>query len=150
MPRLIPVLLSRSEVRMLLDQGEVTMRRPLSRWAGGESVPSRYGRPGNQLWAREAFATRQDGDQIKIRYPADGDRGRPRFVPIQQAERKYQTARYVTRPAKYMPRWASRITLEVVASEIERVGRGHVAVVRAKLLDVTESREVTARRPAGA
>ena len=138
MPRLIPGLLSRQEVRTLLDQGEVTMRRPLSRWAGGESVPSRYGRPGDRLWAREDFATRQDGDQIKIRYPADGNRGRPRFVPIEQAESKYRTSRYLTRQPKHMPQWAYRITLEVVASEIEPVGRGHVVVIRAKLLEVAE------------
>ena len=135
--RLIPALVNRSEIRVLLSRGEVTMRRPLARWAGGESVPSRYGRPGDQLWVKEPFATRLDGDQIKIRYPADGDRGRPRFVPIEQAERKYRTPRYVTRPAKYMPRWASRITLEVTRSDIEAVGRGHV-VIRAKLLEVAE------------
>ena len=137
MPRLIPALLTRQELRTLLDQREVTMRRPLSRWAGGKSAPSRYGRPGDRLWVREAFATRQDGDQIKIRYPADGDRGRPRFVSSELAEPKYRTPRNVTRPAKYMPRWACRITLEVVASEIEPVGRGHV-VIRAKLLEVAE------------
>ena len=138
MPRLIPALLSRQEVRTLLDQGEVTIRRPLSRWAGGKSVPARYGRRGDRLWVREAFASREDGDQIKIRYPADGDRGRPRFVPIELAEPKYRTTRYLTRVPKYMPRWASRITLEVVASEIEPVGRGHVVLIRAKLLEVAE------------
>lgn len=66
---------------------------------------------GIELWVRERFSTRLDGDKIKIRYPADGPDGQVQFVPADQVPSKYRTAGYVTRPARHMPRWASRTTL---------------------------------------
>lgn len=71
-----------------------------------------YGHPGDRLWVREAWATHASLDNVRPRdmvhqsvvYLADG----------QPRKGKY-------RPAMFMPRWASRILLEVVAVRIERL-----------------------------
>lgn len=71
-----------------------------------------YGQPGDRLWVREAWATHACLDKVPPRdlvyqdvvYLADG----------QPRKGKY-------RPAMFMPRWASRILLEVVAVRVERL-----------------------------
>lgn len=71
-----------------------------------------YGQPGDRLWVREAWATHACLDKVPPRdlvfqdvvYLADG----------QPRKGKY-------RPAMFMPRWASRILLEVIAVRVERL-----------------------------
>ncbi len=60
-----------------------------------------YGQPGNRLWVREAFAS-LDGER-EIIYRADKDDGK------------------LWKPSIHMPRWASRITLEIIRVWVERV-----------------------------
>lgn len=60
-----------------------------------------YGQPGDRLWVREAWA---DCDKL-VRYYADED--------VHPLRRK--------RPSIHMPRWASRITLEVTGVRVERL-----------------------------
>jgi len=91
------------------------------------SIPCPYGRPGDRLWVKEKFQplwefaddeigeTRdwKTGKGYKINYPAtdgviewwDQDKG----------------PRTTCKPSIHMPRWASRITLEVVSIRVERV-----------------------------
>ena len=72
-----------------------------------------YGIPGDRLWVRECWglfdSQPSDGpDRAHVFYRAtDGDR----------CELRYQ----LWRPSIHMPRWASRITLEVVAVRVERL-----------------------------
>lgn len=74
-----------------------------------------YGPPGggSRLWVREAWAAPHDCDHLKpseitpgtrIHYAADGSLGGLR-----------------KRPGMFMPRWASRITLEITGVRVERL-----------------------------
>jgi hypothetical protein len=76
------------------------------------SVPLRcpYGQAGDRLWVREAFAfalenVRNEGIPDSIIFRADGNDDWP----------------HGWRPSIHMPRWASRITLEVTGVRVERL-----------------------------
>lgn len=73
-----------------------------------------YGKPGDRLWVRETF--QRFSDDGEIMYRAD-----PASLQAMN-ELKYdecQEARW--RPSIHMPRWASRILLEVVSVRVERL-----------------------------
>lgn len=124
-----PIIFNASEVRACLDgrktQHRVPMvlpgsdRGPLYRptekahglWSDSHCMPFRcpYGVPGDRLWVKEGFyfsRIEREMDQ-KVWYRADNDR--PTW-----AERRW-------RSPVVMPRWASRITLEVVSIRVEQV-----------------------------
>lgn len=66
-----------------------------------------YGKPGDRLWVREAFAPCPVGRSRAVVYRADGDAtasGGIRWTP-----------------SIHMPRWASRITLEVTDVRVQRL-----------------------------
>jgi hypothetical protein len=65
-----------------------------------------YGRPGDRLWVREAWLT-VDGESAF--YRAD-------YAPDAKGERDHGVS---WRPAMFMPRWASRIELEVTDVRVE-------------------------------
>jgi len=83
-----------------------------------------YGAPGDRLWVKETFKCEElepfgeDG----VRFRADGVfRG---IENSQEASQKWLEAYREGgkwRPSIFMPRWASRITLEVVNVRVERV-----------------------------
>lgn len=99
------------------DEGKAT-------WARGDGphlvdvhrVRCLYGQPGDRLWVRESFSGPHHRERTpprdwhsldEIHYwadgnPEDGDWSKPR-------------------PGMFMPRWASRITLEVVSVHVERL-----------------------------
>jgi hypothetical protein len=74
---------------------------------------SPYGKPGDRLWVRETWRP-QDGitlhrqNRDEIEYRADGDRP------------KEPTDCY-WKPSIFMPRWASRLTLEITDLRVERL-----------------------------
>jgi hypothetical protein len=96
-----------------------------TRWCGHDGLGSLgwvrcpYGEPGDRLWVRETWRTVESLDAISpiclaervpIRYMAD------------KAERgKFRERSGRTRPGIHMPRWASRIMLEVTGVRVERV-----------------------------
>jgi hypothetical protein len=61
-----------------------------------------YGQPGDRLWCRETFVS--DGDYIG--YKADNNPANENAL---------------WSPSIFMPRWASRITLEIVNMQVERI-----------------------------
>jgi len=70
-----------------------------------------YGRPGDRLWVKETFQNGlplPDGSNIP-HYRADRD----------QAQLDAYSGTW--RPSIFMPRWASRITLEIVRVRVERL-----------------------------
>ena len=90
-----------------------------------------YGQPGDRLWVRETMCS--DGDDWW--FPADGSspEGQDHFyfpsAPDLENERedvlewmaKQRAANRVKVPAIHMPRWASRILLEIVSVRVERL-----------------------------
>ncbi len=89
-----------------------------------EFWPCPYGRPGDLLWVREAWAQRLDLDHLNgtqlyehgIRtawYWADGP-GKCCRTGCAGAAGRY-------RHARFMPRWASRLTLELTDVRVQRV-----------------------------
>ena len=69
-----------------------------------------HGEPGDRLWVREAFALYRDLDGHHPVYRAD----------VADHEGRSPTAEG-WKPAIHMPRWASRITLEITEVRVERV-----------------------------
>lgn len=74
-----------------------------------------YGQPGDRLWVREAIIRRPDAARCQtwVLYAADGHiAGQVHGCDLQR-ERRF--------PAIHMPRWASRITLEITGVRVERL-----------------------------
>ena len=135
-----PILFSAPMVRSILASTKTQTRRVVKpqpiydgRFAGGWKMLGKagheaatcspliaelcpYGQPGDRLWLREAhwwfkdehdpaigyYPPKLTADDVE--YRADGDDGRK-----------------VWRPSIHMPRWASRITLEITSVRVERL-----------------------------
>lgn len=77
----------------------------------GDTFDCPYGVPEDRLWVRETF------------------RYHPEDLPLEMVPVDYKATPFVTdawdgipwRPSLHMPRWASRITLEVVSVRVERL-----------------------------
>lgn len=63
-----------------------------------------YGKPGDRLWVKETWCDPYDTHDAVYRADADGD-----FYA------------FTWRPSIHMPRWASRITLEIIDVRVERL-----------------------------
>ena len=73
-----------------------------------------YGVPGDRLWVRETWATRDDLHNL-VEYKADHQEPcGPPFEHIHDLTTKW-------RPSIHMPRWASRITLEITEVRFQRL-----------------------------
>lgn len=90
-----------------------------------------FGRPGDRLWVREAFSSdwmlhqlppREWPDGAPVHYWADGNPEHGDWTP--------------PKPPIFMPRWASRLTLEVVSVRVERLQDITVADVVAEGIDL--------------
>lgn len=116
---------SYNEVHKMRD-GEFVMRHggPVeigwgpSNEDGSEAYKCPYGQPGDQLWCKEAWRTWIGHDSLKpseigsygpVRYESDG-----RWEGGANDPGRYRSSRF-------MPRWASRILLEVVSVRVERL-----------------------------
>ena len=129
-----PILFSGPMVRAILD-GRKTMTRRVVRLRAGEIaheggdgrlhavanttwgdciervIQCPYGVPGDMLWVRETWASDVDGCPAGLGYRADhlDPRGDGPANPMRW------------RPSIHMPRWASRLTLEITAVRVERL-----------------------------
>lgn len=83
----------------------------------GEPFACPYGKPGDRLWVREIWSHTGTGvwspRDIHLRHHSDGE-----F--IYQADEE-QPRKGCWFPSTYMPRWASRITLEITDVRMERL-----------------------------
>lgn len=146
-----PILFSGPMVRALLDGSKTQTRRVMkpqliygtvaglfNSWylprseGGGTLYPNGkekilgtcpYGQPGDRLWVREAFDFLPSGglDQpqaCEIVYWATGSI-EPRSAPHDYNPMIYGHQK--VRPSIHMPRWASRITLEITSVRVERL-----------------------------
>lgn len=103
----------------------------------GKPVNCPYGIPGDRLWVRETFLpdppidgsepwTNNEMSEVEW----DGHGGPLKFVPkefqspehcIYKTDEKWSPFNLRWRPSIHMPRWASRIALEVVNVRVERL-----------------------------
>jgi hypothetical protein len=128
-----PILFSGPMVRAILDGRKTQTRRvvKLRHDSCGDPImpndprmPCPYGQPGDRLWVRETtciapkrWATPDDtcvkdydGDLRYVSYKADGH--------SEDAMRDYKLK---WTPSIHVPRWASRLTLEVTSVRVERL-----------------------------
>ena len=140
-----PVIFSGPMVKAILDGRKTQTRRVVKLRPGQEiehgavfsttdpfwMIASPYGRKGDRLWVRETFASRLDvdpgEDAEKARhyalYRADGTSlDDPHWHPYRE--------RWT--PAIHMPRWASRITLEITGVGVEWLAEISEADARAE------------------
>lgn len=89
----------------------------LSHTRTGQCVACPYGVPGDQLWVRETLRTHEH-----FGFPLGEC---PQIKPLQGRVWSYAADNLPdhtgSRPSIHMPRWASRITLEVVNVRVERL-----------------------------
>jgi hypothetical protein len=129
-----PIIFSAAMVRALLA-GTKTQTRRICKGAGAQVEPQKYrasdfdlttcpyGVPGDRLWVREAWRTYESLDHLAprdigrgagVEYVAGGSN-----VNGHEAEKLHGMGRY--RHSQFLPRWASRITLEVTDVRVERL-----------------------------
>jgi hypothetical protein len=93
--------------------------------SGGEwSAKFPYGQPGDRLWVREAWTADAQVDAVA---PRDLSQGEPIRYPSDGAIRQTGCSMITpgrTRPSIHMPRWVSRILLEITAVRVERLREG--------------------------
>lgn len=92
---------------------------------GSISIPCPYGVPGDRLWVRETWGLHAFGDET------DWERGSIRGCTERELRGQYDITYRADwgpiqegccwRPGIYMPRWASRITLESTAVRVQRL-----------------------------
>jgi len=111
--------------------GWTSQAMPASEW---HTVKCPFGEPGDRLWVRETHDVRVVGTELfhgdrcvkgirhyaRVAYRADDGRAE---VDIDEAtfERLDETESKGWAPSIHMPRWASRITLEVTSVRVERL-----------------------------
>ncbi|RBB99631.1 hypothetical protein C3E97_020385 [Pseudomonas sp. MWU12-2115] len=86
-----------------------------------EFAPCPYGRRGERLWVREAWAADAQVDAVA---PRDLSQGEPIWYPADNSTRQTgcsMIARGRGRTSIHMPRWASRILLEITDVRVERL-----------------------------
>ena len=130
-----PIIFSAPMVRAILAGRKTQTRRIVSprhmATVGAEQFPilamCPYGSPGDRLWVRETCRAEAMDDEglCGVRYVADGQ-----FMPIANTREAsyrwvqlywYRGMEGATVPPIHMPRWASRITLEISDVRVERL-----------------------------
>jgi hypothetical protein len=79
----------------------------------GDGLFCPYGQPGDRLWVRETFAVQPDLWAM--------DHGQQPMHYLADISDRSTIEDYTGKPSIHMPRWASRITLEVTAVRVERL-----------------------------
>jgi hypothetical protein len=144
-----PILFSGLMVRAILEGRKTMTRRVVKvpRWAlagqmecdgcepnwpmaedcygDSQKIKCPYGVPGDKLWVRETWAVAKPWDYVKPKDLAKENDEYSRLAVDYKAEKQRMWGNTgtcgKTRPSIYMPRWASRITLEVTAVRVERL-----------------------------
>lgn len=161
-----PILFSGPMVRAILDGHKTQTRRivkrqPVGEWAAPGRTACPYGVPGDRLWVRETFASSQ---KCLVAYRADGECGAwmgdggggriwNRHGGIVGAEfHRSEDWRGQTlglsrfggqwKPSIHMPRWASRLTLQVTEVRVQRLQDISEEDAKAEGVDAVEDGEL--------
>lgn len=99
------------------DMGPRCVLQPheLAGEANGGNYRNAYCAPGDRLWVREAYRLCAEADGTK---PRDTDAS---YRIWYEADAPHQPGAGKLRPGMFMPRWASRIALEVTGVRVERL-----------------------------
>lgn len=133
-----PILFSGNMVRAILDGRKTQTRRVVKPQPTMCEARCPYGQPGDRLWVKETFRLRCETELLDVvEYRADlarrtaghqiSENAGFRFsAECDEAERQPEEFGYMPgalnwRPSIFMPRWASRITLEIVSVRVERL-----------------------------
>jgi len=124
-----PILFSGPMVRAILDWRKTQTRRRLKPQPGtrhdgtpihfgdeGTFLKCPYGQTGDRLWVKETF--RFDGIDHRFGM-AERRKDELSFRADMEADRSVNDCPW--RPSIFMPRWASRITLEITGVRVERL-----------------------------
>lgn len=121
---------------MLTRDGHALLSGPDYPDGDDDEVKCPYGQVGDRLWVRETWCL---ADPDYGRYPGDGRPSRPdgRWCWYAATEPEVeptgdQPGRSPWRPSIYMPRWASRITLEVTGVRVQQLQQITAADARAE------------------
>ena len=116
-----PILFSAEMVRAILEGRKTQTRRVMNPQPPLENISCPYAV--DRLWVRESFAVHSFGgagenEWVRLRYPADG-----KTVEYKRAGKLPGGKREMNKklPSIHMPRWASRINLEVVNVRAEKL-----------------------------
>jgi hypothetical protein len=125
-----PILFSGPMVRALLAGTKTQTRRAVKgeplRWLDGDGFTPEFvalpenalcpqGQPSDRLWVREAWRTVAEADALP---PRDLNAAHRVWY---EADAPHQPGFGRRRPSMFMPRWASRITLEINGVRVERL-----------------------------
>jgi hypothetical protein len=130
-----PILFSSSMVRAILDGKKTQTRRVVKNPERFEHLRdcafcSPYGHVGDHLWVRETWRPSIshhcamdtcDCADVNVRYAADGE---SRFFSERNIDHEWllpKAARTGNVSPLFMPRWASRLTLEITGVRVERL-----------------------------
>ncbi|NOZ67986.1 MAG: hypothetical protein GXP46_01755 [Deferribacteres bacterium] len=131
-----PIIMTTSMVRGILF-GRKTQTRRLAR---RRTCP--YGAPGDRLWVRETWAhhkacnrAEHDHDTGCLLYKAD------HIENVWNDKTRWIHIWYEKKPSIHMPRWASRILLEIVSVRAERIQDISIEDIHAEGIDRWEDFE---------
>ncbi|MFS2159223.1 hypothetical protein ACCD10_17965 [Pseudomonas sp. Pseusp122] len=136
-PKERPILFSAPMVRAILEGRKTVTRRKVKKQAAldclaagfepaflalpGNADLCPYGQPGDRLWVRETWAA---DAQLNAIAPRELSQGEPILFPADGALREVGCSMISpgrSRPSIHMPRWASRILLEITEVRVERL-----------------------------
>ena len=112
-----PIVFSPEMVRAILEGRKTQTRRVIKKPEQYEEIRDcafccPYGQVGDRLWVKETWGAWPhlggDYQRESLRYRADGE-----------YESEYNAWRW--RPSIFMPRWASRLTLEIIKVRVQRL-----------------------------
>ena len=152
-----PIIFNGEMVRAILEGRKTMTRRPNEmpiRDQEWQPVGCPYGQPGDRLWVRETFNWSGDNELLpgepykkcperagytsdNVVWAADGYGEHPQY------------GKALWRPSIHMPRWASRITLEIVSVRVERV-QDIAKGTQAEVIHRIENEGVTCKSYTGA
>jgi len=104
-----PILFNSEMVRAILRRRKTQTRRVVKT----KTSQCPYGKPGDWLWVRERFAAPHDCDHLK---PSEIPKGTRIYYPATE-----DTGGLLMRPSIFMPRWASRVSLQITDVRKEKL-----------------------------